>query len=179
MGKGMRGVTRRQGARTAFLGSRHQIPTSSTTHQSLTPRAAAGRAPTQTHARAPRPRARTRPKAPAAAAGTRAVLAAPTPLPPLGSRRLRLPAPLHAGPADSEAAAVVGGLRRAQRFRRRLQERDVAEPDEFPGGDVARRGPLRKAGAATGQPVRRRRGRPRQSARTRHGLRHVLAEQVQ
>lgn len=137
------------------------------------------RSDTTTHARAPRPRARTRPEAPAAATGTRAVLAAPTSLPPLGSRRLPLPAPLHAGPADLEVAAAVGGLWWAQRVRRRRQERGAAAPSEFPGGDVAGRGPLRKAGAATGRPVRRRWGRPRRSAWTRHGLRHVLTEQVQ
>lgn len=137
------------------------------------------RSDTTTHARAPRPRARTRPEAPAAATGTRAVLAAPTSLPPLGSRRLPLPAPLHAGPADLEVAAAVGGLWWAQRVRRRRQERGAAAPSEFPGGDVAGRGPLRKAGAATGRPVRRRWGRPQRSAWTRHGLRHVLTEQVQ
>lgn len=74
---------------------------------------------------------------------------------------------------------AVGGLWWAQRVRRRRQERGAAAPSEFPGGDVAGRGPLRKAGAATGRPVRRRWGRPRRSAWTRHGLRHVLTEQVQ
>ncbi|XP_078188606.1 uncharacterized protein LOC144577050 isoform X2 [Callithrix jacchus] len=59
------------------------------------------------------------PQAPAAATGARAMLAAATPLPPLASPRFRLPATLHARPADLEAAAVVGGLRRAQRLRRR------------------------------------------------------------
>lgn len=159
--------------------SLHQVPTPKTCRGRPAPRGRGSRSDTTTHARAPRPRARTRPEAPAAATGTRAVLAAPTSLPPLGSRRLPLPAPLHAGPADLEVAAAVGGLWWAQRVRRRRQERGAAAPSEFPGGDVAGRGPLRKAGAATGRPVRRRWGRPQRSAWTRHGLRHVLTEQVQ
>lgn len=53
------------------------------------------------------------------------------------------------------------------------------EPRKSSGGDVAGPGPLRKSGAATGRPVRRRQERPRRSSRTRHGLRHVFAEQVQ
>ncbi|XP_078188735.1 uncharacterized protein LOC144577061 [Callithrix jacchus] len=67
----------------------------------------------------PPPLLHPRPEAPAAATGARAMLAAPTPLGPLASPRFRLPATLHARPADLEAAAVVGGLRRAQRLRRR------------------------------------------------------------
>lgn len=131
-----------------------------------------------THVR-PAPAARTRPEALAAATGARAVLAAPTPLPPLGSLRLQLPAPIRARPADLETAAAVSGLRRAQWTRRWRGERSGAGPRKSPGGDGAGRGPLRKAGAVTGRPVRRRRGRPRRSSRTGHGLRHVLAEQVQ
>lgn len=69
-----------------------------------------------THVR-PAPAARTRPEAPAT--GARAVLAAPTLLPRLGSRRLRLPAPLRVRPSVLKVAAALGGLRRAQRSRRR------------------------------------------------------------
>lgn len=122
------------------------------------------------HVRPAPPRARTRLRRPRARARCS--------LPPRRScARIAAPRAPRAAPRRTAhpPAAGVGELPRAQRGGRRRRGRSAASP----GGDVAGRGPLRQAGAATGRPVRRRRGRPRRSARTRHGLRPVLAEQVQ
>lgn len=159
-GKGMQDVIEKSRGQIPLPYSfRHQVPTPDTFQERLTLRAAAGRAPTQTHARAPRPRARTRPEAPAAATGTRAVL-----LPPRRSLRWDRGASvsLYHSTRDPRTrrrrpwSVDSGGV---QQFRRRRREGDAAELGKSPGGDVAGRGPLRKPGAATGRPVRRRRGR--------------------
>lgn len=137
-------------------------------------RAAALPAPTQTHARAPRPRRAHAPRGSAAATGARArgarcphaapcVLIAASPAPRTSARL----------PRGSGDGGCDLGAPTARRWG------SGAEPGTSLGGDVTRSGPLRKAGVAAGQPVRRCWGRPRRSSRTRHGLRHFLAEQVQ
>ena len=137
-------------------------------------RVAAHPPPTQTHARAPRPRRAHAPRASAAATGARArgaryphaapcVLIAASPAPRTAARLPR-------GSGDCGRDLGAPTLRRWE---------SGAEPGLSRGGDVIGSGPLRKAGAAAGQPVRRCWGRPRRSSRTRHGLRNVLAEQVQ
>ncbi|EHB11678.1 hypothetical protein GW7_20131 [Heterocephalus glaber] len=129
-----------------------------------------------THVR-PAPAARTRPEAPAATTGARAVLAAPTLLPRLGLRRLQLAA---TAPRRARRPEGCGCARWATASAAVEAEKGVSapEPRKSPGGGVAWRGPLRKTGAVTGRPVRRRRGRPRRSSKTGHGLRHILAEQL-
>lgn len=91
----------------------------------------ARRAPTQTHARVPRPRRAHAPQAPAAATGARAVLAAPTPLPPLA--RIAPAAP-HDRPADSGEGGGRGRWAPSGRSARGGGAVSEAEPGESPGG---------------------------------------------
>lgn len=135
----------------------------------------------QTHARAPRPRRAHAPRGSGGgdgrARGARCPHAAPS-------------AGIAASPARRTASRLAGGSGGGSRARwARVDGRggrseaaarvDGAEPSKFLAGDVAGRGPLRTPGAVTGRPGRRGRGRPRRSSRTGHGLRRILAEQVQ
>lgn len=173
-------IRERRGQRPPRVGLVCQVPTPSLGKGRTRARPPARLRHKHTHVR-PAPAARTRRKAPAAAAaagararGARCPHAAPCAeiAVPAGPRTLARP-PRGPGASGRGLAALT-----AQRSRRWRGE-SGAEPGKSLGGDGARRGPLRKAGAAAGRPVRRRRGRPRRSSRTRHGLRHVLAEQVQ